>query len=285
MAVYERTYRPYAGGFTPERRRFLVLPRYAYGEVFRSKLFLIFFVLCFIPHLAGAVLIYLRHNASALEFLDLSAAQLLTIDGSFFFNLMGIEATMCFLLSLFVGPALVAPDLRNGALPLYLSRPFTRREYVLGKLSVLAILLSAITWVPLLLLFTLQASLEGGWLAANGRVGWAIFAGSWAWILVLSLIALAVSACVKWKPVARIVLLVVFFVLAGFGAAINESLDTTWGSLLNLGELIRAVWAGLFGIDVRVRLEPGPAWIALAAICAASLVLLARRIKAYEVVR
>ena len=285
MAVYERTYRPYAGGFTPERRRFLVLPRYAYGEVFRSKLFLIFFVLCFIPHLAGAVLIYLRHNASALKFLDLSAAQLLTIDGSFFFNMMGIEATLCFLLSLFVGPALVAPDLRNGALPLYLSRPFTRREYVLGKLSVLAILLSAITWVPLLLLFTLQASLEDGWLAANGRVGWAIFAGSWAWVLVLSLIALAVSAWVKWKPVARIVLLVVFFVLAGFGAAINESLDTTWGSLLNLGELIRAVWAGLFGIDVRVRLEPGPAWIALAAVCAASLVLLARRIKAYEVVR
>ena len=285
MAVYERTYRPYAGGFTPERRRFLVLPRYAYAEVFRSKLFLVFFVLCFIPHLAGAVLIYLRHNASALKFLDISAAQILSIDGSFFFNMMGIEATMCFLLALFVGPALVAPDLRNGALPLYLSRPFTRREYVLGKLSVLALLLSAITWMPLLLLFTLQASLEDGWLAANARVGWAIFAGSWAWILVLSLIALAVSACVKWKPVARIVLLVVFFVLAGFGTAINEILDTTWGSLLNLGELIRAVWAGLFGIDVRVRLDAGPAWIALAAACAASLVLLARRIKAYEVVR
>lgn len=285
MAVYERTYRPYAGGFTPERRRFLVLPRYAYAEVFRSKLFLVFFVLCFIPHLAGAVLIYLRHNASALKFLDISAAQILSIDGSFFFNMMAIEATMCFLLALFVGPALVAPDLRNGALPLYLSRPFTRREYVLGKLSVLALLLSAITWMPLLLLFTLQASLEDGWLAANARVGWAIFAGSWAWILVLSLIALAVSACVKWKPVARIVLLVVFFVLAGFGTAINEILDTTWGSLLNLGELIRAVWAGLFGIDVRVRLDAGPAWIALAAACAASLVLLARRIKAYEVVR
>ena len=49
--------------------------------------------------------------------------------------------------------------------------------------------------------------------------------------------------------------------------------------------MIRAVWAGLFGIDLRVRLEPGPAWIALAAVCAVSLVLLSRRIRAYEVVR
>ena len=234
MAVYERTYRRYAGGFTPERRRFLILPRYAFEEVFRSSSSSVFFVLCFVPPLAGAVLIYLHHNTSALKFLDLSAAQILPIDSSFFFNLMGIEATLSFLLALFVGPALVAPDLRNNGLPLYLSRPFTRSEYVLGKLSVLVLLLSAITWVPLLLLFTLQASLEDGWLAANGRIGWAIFAGTWAWILVLSLLALAVSAWVKWKPVARIALLVVFFVLAGFGAAINESLDTTWGSLLNL---------------------------------------------------
>ncbi|HEX5761070.1 MAG TPA: ABC transporter permease subunit [Thermoanaerobaculia bacterium] len=285
MAVYERTYRPYTGGFTAERRRFLVLPRYAYEEVFRSKLFLAFFVVCFIPHLAGAVLIYLRHNVSALDYLDLQAAQVLPIDGSFFFNMMGAEAMFCFLLALFVGPALIAPDLRNGALPLYLSRPFTRREYVVGKLAVLALLLSAITWVPLLLLFSLQASLEDGWLAANARIGWGIVAGSWAWILVLSLIALAVSAWVKWKPVARITLLVLFFVLAAFGTMLNETLDTTWGSLLNLGELIRAIWAGLLGIDLRGALAPGAAWAGWAAACAAALALLARRIKAYEVVR
>ena len=39
MAVYERTYRPYQGTLTPERTRFLVLPRYAYREIFRTKLF------------------------------------------------------------------------------------------------------------------------------------------------------------------------------------------------------------------------------------------------------
>ena len=34
MAVYERTYRPYPGELTQQRWRFLVLPRYAFQDVF-----------------------------------------------------------------------------------------------------------------------------------------------------------------------------------------------------------------------------------------------------------
>jgi len=292
MAVYERTYRPYAGPITRERSRFLVLPRYAFEEVFRSRLLVAFLVACFVPPLAGAVLVYLRHNLSALAFLDLQAAQVLPIDELFFRSLLSIQGTFAFLVTMFVGPALVSPDLRNGAMPLYLSRPFTRREYVLGKLAVLVLLLSGITWVPLLLLFTLQAVLDGGpWLAAHGQIGWALFAGSWAWLLVLSLLALAVSAWVKWKPVARITLMVLFFVLAGFGTAINEALDTRWGSLLNLGALIDVVWSHMMGLAAASSGGSAPplpvwaAWGALAAACVAALGLLARRIRAYEVVR
>ena len=46
-----------------------------------------------------------------------------------------------------VSPSLIAADLSNNALSLYLSRPITRRDYVLGKMAVLAILLSPITWM------------------------------------------------------------------------------------------------------------------------------------------
>ena len=51
-------------------------------------------------------------------------------------------------LAAFVGPGQVSPDLANNALSLYLARPFSRAEYVLGKMSVLVILLSLMTWVP-----------------------------------------------------------------------------------------------------------------------------------------
>src|SRR6185436_6798115 len=116
-----------------------------------------FFVVCFLPLLVEAILIYLHHNVNALAILQVNVRELLPIDSSFFLTFVAIQNAFAFFVTLLVGPPLVARDLRNNALPLYLCRPFTRAEYVLGKMSVLLILLSAITWIPQLLLFLFQA--------------------------------------------------------------------------------------------------------------------------------
>ena len=67
MAVYEQTYKRYVGPLTPDWSRFLIIPRHAFRNVFKSKIFTGLFALSFAPPLAFAVLIYLRHNAEALE--------------------------------------------------------------------------------------------------------------------------------------------------------------------------------------------------------------------------
>ncbi|MFL6261181.1 MAG: hypothetical protein ACJ76Y_15890 [Thermoanaerobaculia bacterium] len=293
MAVYERNYGRYRGDLTPEWSRFLILPRYAWKDVLDSRIFVGFFFLCFLLPFAGLLIVYLHHNLAALKLFNLPLDQLkeaLPIDANFFRRGIEFQSWLCFLLALSVGPALVAPDLRNNGLPLYLSRPFSRTEYVLGKLMVLVGLMSLITWVPGLLLFFFQGYLEGaGWMADNLRIGFAILAGSWSWILVVSLVVLAISAWVKWKPVARISLLIVFFVLTGFAEALNATLDTWWGFLLSLSTAMDKVWAALFGLEVsdnRLALQPvWTAWLTLVAGCAIALWLLSRRIRAYEVVR
>src|SRR6185503_8001149 len=66
MAVYELTYKQFLGKLTPEWNRFMVIPRHAFRDVFKSKLFTAFFVICFVPLLVEAILIYLHHNVSAL---------------------------------------------------------------------------------------------------------------------------------------------------------------------------------------------------------------------------
>jgi len=289
MAVYEQTYKSYAGVLTPLWSRFLIIPRYAYEVVFRSKLFVGFFALCFAVPFVGLILIYLKHNVSALQIFGASAseiAQAIPIGNQFFYYGLWYQGALSFLLTLFVGPALVAPDLRNNGLALYLSRPFNRTEYILGKMSVLLILLSCITWLPGLLLFAFQAYLEKGWLAKSGHIGSAIFLGSWAWIIFLSLFALAVSAWVKWKPVARITLMGLFFVLLGFGGTINETLDVQWGMLLSAWHVIGGIWWSLFDMGFTDELpSAGASWIALVAGSLLCLWLLYRRIRAYEVVR
>lgn len=287
MAIYDRTYKAYDGPLTPSRTRFLIVPRYAFQGVFASKLFTAFFAACFLPSLIAAILIYLHHNLSALSLFQVRAQDLLAIDRSFFAGLLSIQELMLgFLLALIVGPGLVSRDLVHNALPLYLSRPFTRTEYVLGKTSVLAILLSAITWIPTLLLFLFQAYLEGGdWLAANGRIAPAVLVSSWTWILVLSLLTLALSATFKKKILAQAALFGFFFITAAFGELVNVMLHTRWGTMLALSQVFQVLQAALFGIQSEIDLPVWAACLSLLSACAICLHLLARKVRAHEVVR
>ncbi len=296
MAVFKHAYKGYEGPLTPAWSRFLVLPRYAFEEMSRKRFYSMFFLVSMLAPLIFALIIYIEHNLSAVKMLQIR--DLVTIDARFFLNLIGWQSMMAFFLAAFVGPGQISPDLANNALPLYLSRPFSRSEYVLGKLSVLLILMSVMTWIPGLLLFILQASLEGnGWFGQNLRIAGAIFLGSWIWILLLSLLALALSAWVKWKPLAGGLLFGVFFVAAGFGGAINAVMRTQWGNLLNLSHLIGTVWTSLFeqpmhrgsgAVFFRVHGNDVPTWacwISLLAICGFCLYLLSKKIRGAEVVR
>src|SRR5258708_27508765 len=252
MAVYEQTYKRYAGPLTPEWSRFFIVPLHAYRGVFKSKLFNAFFVVCFIPLLIEAILIYLQHNVSALGILKVNVRELIPIDASFFQTFVNLQGGFAFFVALLVGPPLVSRDLRNNALPLYLCRPFSRAEYVLGKMSVILILLSFITWIPQLLLFLFQSYLEGfSWYRDNLWIASAIFIGSAVWILLLALISQAVSALVKWRVIASAAILGLFFIPSIFGEFINVVFMTRWGSLISLGALMRSVSAGLFGTFVR----------------------------------
>lgn len=302
MAVYDHSYKNYAGQLTPEWGRFLVIPHHAFRDVFKSKLFTAFFAICFIPLLVEAILIYLHHNVNALALLQTNVQELIPVDASFFQTFVGIQSGFAFFVTLLVGPPLVSRDLRNNALPLYLCRPFSRTEYVAGKMSVVLILLSAITWVPQLLLFLFQSYLEGGsWFVNNLRIASAIFIGSVVWILLLALLSQAISALVKWRVIASIALLGLFFIPSVFGAAVNELFRTRWGNLFSLSALWSNVSAGLFGTfenattfvrDIngnvsRVVLSDPPLWVSWAAlflVCAICLAILSAKVKAYEVV-
>lgn len=300
MAVYKKTYRPYDGGLTPSWRRFLIIPRYAFEDLHKSRFLTIFYIASFLYPLIAALLIYIQHNASALGIVGARGANnLISINVVFFMSLLGWQSMLGLFLAAFVGPGQISPDVANNALALYLARPFSRTEYVLGKMSVLVVLLSLMTWVPGLLLFALQGYLEGGpWMTDHWRYASGVFFGAWIWILMVSLLALALSAWVKWKPAAGGLMFGVFFVAAAFGAIINGVQRTTWGSLFNIGYLVGSVWVQLFeGSNkttngaVFFRAPQGEelpmwcSWFGLAALCAVCLYMLAKKIRGTEVVR
>src|SRR5215467_631946 len=247
MAVYDHAYRPYSGALTPARSRFLIIPRYALRDVFQSKLFAGFFAICFICPLVMAILIYLRHNIEALKILQINLANVVPIDGSFFLAFFNVQQSFAFILTILIGPVLISRDVANNALPLYLCRPFSRAEYVLGKMNVLAILISAITWAPGLLLFLFQSYLEGaGWLGRNLWIAGAIVAASLIWIVTLTLLSMALSAWVKWRLAASCALFAVLVIPGIVAVTINQIFRTWWGNIFSLSDLLRALVYTMF---------------------------------------
>lgn len=290
MAVFERNYRPYEGELTPQETRFLVLPRYAYRRVFSSRLFTALIVAWFIWPLVLATLLYLPHNVKVLEFFGTTSEQLTSVlryDAGWFFSWYQAPLIFfMFLITLILGPALVSADLRNNGLALYLARPFSRTEYIVGKVSVLALLLSLVSWVPGLGLFFFQSYLGGlDWLRDNYRVGIAIFLACAVWIAVLCVLSLALSAYLKWRPIAGLALLAIFFLSPLMAAILNATLRTEWASVIDLSAVIRVVWSQLFGIDSGVGIPVWSAWCSLLVFCSFCVWLLYRKVRAYEVVR
>ena len=289
MAVYEHAYENYAGAMTPAWSRFLILPRYAYADIFASKFFVAFFALCFVCPLVASILVYLQYNTSALAAFRLSVGDLLPINADFFRAIVGIQGMCGFFLTLIVGPPLVARDTANNALPLYLCRPFSRAEYVAGKMATLLILLSLITWIPLLLLFFFRSYLAGfRWFIDNLWIADAILWSSLLWIVTLALLCLALSAWLKWRMAASAALFGIFFIPAIIGNIVNELFTTRLGDLINLGALIETVSGWLFRVERDAESNDLPFAAAIAALVLVGLFclwLIRLKVRAYEVIK
>jgi len=285
MAVYRLGYQRYQGPLTTHWQRLLVLPRYAWRRLFQQRLVLILLVASLIwPLLCGGY-IYVSHRLDLLGSLPGNLKDAVEIGGKFFLVFMDVQAVFSVLLAALAGPGLIAPDLANNALPLYFSRPLTRFDYVAARMATLVGLLSLITWIPGVVLFWMQAGMAGwSWFAVNWYLGAGIFFGFALWILVVSLVALACSAYVKWRIVAGGLVLGFFFILTGVAQMVNAVLRVGWGSLLNPARSHYILWSAMLGVD----LPPGPGvWpcvIVLTVTALALALVLERKLRAVEVI-
>jgi ABC-2 type transport system permease protein len=264
----------------------MVLPRYAWRRLYQQRLVVLLTMAAFVWPLLCAGFIYLANNLELLQGLDKEFRDFIQVNGQFFAIFMYVQGACAVFLAALAGPSLVAPDLANNALPLYLSRPLTRWSYALARLTVIIGMLSVVTWVPGLLLFGLQVGLAGGWwFVANWTLAAGMVAGFLLWLLVLGLVAMASSAYVKWRVVAGAVSLAFFFILTGVSEMIDEVFRVNWGHVLDPAWTVNRVWCALLGVTP----PDGPGTAAsLLALCILVVLLCAvieRKLRPVEVVR
>lgn len=141
--------------------------------------------------LAHAILIYIN---------QVPGVNFVKIDSDFFqqflFRLDPFPATFFVaLVAIFGGSGLIATDMKNNALSLYLSKPISWQDYLIGKFAAIGILLGCLTLIPGLVLFLVQLLLAGtSFLKDNYWIPFSIIGYSVIIILSTSLLMLVFSS-------------------------------------------------------------------------------------------
>jgi ABC-2 type transport system permease protein len=281
MPIYEQTYRKYEARAPLRQIRFWPITREALRLVLAPRLFLVLLLASCLPFVVRVIQVYV-----VTRFPEVGRA--LPVDGRLFGEFLNQQIGFTLLLSVFGGSGLVANDLRTGAILAYLSRPLTRRDYVLGKLGVLLALNLAVTLVPGLLLYFVSLALAPE-LFAKWELAWiapAIVLQALVIALVVGLLALAISALSRSARVAGLAFVGLFVGLEIVRGVLTRFADRPEAQVLSVQQDLRAVGNALFGIAARATALPvvWPA-LTLALAAVACLFVLRARVRAVEIVR
>jgi ABC-type transport system involved in multi-copper enzyme maturation permease subunit len=283
-AIYSQGYRRWEARGPLSKLRFWPITREALRLLLARKAFLGLMMMSWVPFVGFVIYFWARTQFAGAG--DL--AKVLPADGSVFDRVLSFQLLPVLIISTFGGAGLVANDLRTGAILVYLSRPLTRRDYVLGKLAVLLALNASVTLVPGLLLYAVATGLSPDRFLTTElwALGPKIAVQALLTSAVMSLCALAISALSRSARVAGIAF---FGLMSGLEIArniVSAVFKTPHAVVFTVQGNLRAFGHALFG--VQERWLDVPLWesgLALALIGALCLLALRSRVRAVEIVR
>jgi ABC-2 type transport system permease protein len=277
MPIHDQGYRHYVGQRAPDGRAWWVIARSHMHAAVRHRPFVILLILAWAPFVVRAVQLYVSTSVPQAGFLAATAET--------FQQFLGQQGLFVFLVT--IGQAgLIADDRRANALQLYLSKPLTRVEYVVGKLLPPLAYVLSVTLLPGLLLLLLQIVFSGSlsFMRANLFLVPAITLFSVVEALVSAFAILALSSLTKSRRFVSVMYAgVIFFTAAMYQALRGITGSRAW-AVISPGEMLDVIATAIF----RGRAEPPvPVYVAVIvvlAIIGLSIWLLERRIRAVEVV-
>jgi ABC-2 type transport system permease protein len=280
MPIYEQGYRKYEAREALRKARFWPITREALRLVLSKRAFLGLVAVSFLPFIVRVIQIYIVTRFP-------EAGRVLPVDGRLYGEFLNQQIGFTILLSIFGASGLIANDLRTGAILVYLSRPLTRRDYVIGKLGVPMALNLAVTLVPGLLLYAAALGLAPDQFLKWDLVwiGPAVVLHSLVISLVVSLLVLAVSALSSSARVAGLAFFGLVFGLEVVRGILQFPFQREEAMLLSLQADLKALGKALFGLlDRDLALAwPWPALV-LVLVALACLLVLRRRVRAVEIV-
>ena len=190
------------------------------------------------------------------------------------------------LVVVFGGSGLISNDLKYNALSLYLSKPISWIDYLIGKFVAIGVLLASMTLVPALLLFLQQSLLsdtpffeENFWLILS------IIIYSLVVTTITSLLMLTFSALTKNLRFATIGFCAVWFGLPIIHLILREVMKTSTVAIVSVWANLELLGEVLFGLDSSYTVHISWTILLLTALTTLCILVLRHRIRAVEIVK
>ena len=284
MPIYEQAYRKYEAREGLRSVRFWPITREALRLLFARKAFLALSIVAWIPALGFILYVF---GVSKVAEANPDVTRIAPLDGRIFLWLYFAQTLAAFVVTTFSTAGLVAGDRRSGAMVMYLARPLTPRDYMIGKLAVPLLINLALTLGPGLLVYGVALAIAPDRLRASGFVSLAPGVVVYAIVIaiVTSVLGVGLSAMTKSARVAGLSFFAVAMGLEPVAAIARALSDSPRAGLISLRACLEAVGSTLLAVRVEsTSPRPLEASLVLLLVVLACLFAFRSRVRAVEIV-
>ena len=278
MPIHDQGYRRYGGSRAEAGRAWQVIARAGIQSIISKRSFIALMLFAWAPFLVRAVQIYVSANFQQAAFL--------APKGETFREFLETQDIFVFFVTIWVGAGLIANDRRANALQLYLSKPLTAAEYICGKMAILFVFLTFVTFAPAMGLLLVEAIFAGSFtfIRNNAYLLPAITLFSLAQVLLASTTMLALSSLSKSSRFVGIMYAGLMFFTAALFQALRGITGSSTFAWLSPGDSLEQLGDVIFRIQPRFDLPPAVAALTVLVLIVVSGLVLARRVKGVEIV-
>jgi len=289
MTIKEKGYTHWDGTFQVKRFPWWPITRYGIKLTFRRKFFKLLFMLALTPALVFLAGIYISERLEEFRFMIQGDTQFLNINPLYFKTYFTNEFMlfMIVMMLVFSGAGLISDDLKYNSLQLYFSRPITKKDYFLGKASVIVFFIFILTLIPGFIFIIMKMLFAGNFvfLAKYPWLPFSVIGYSFLLTVFFSFYGLFLSAVNKNRRYVAILIFGLYFFTDVLFGIFHDIFHSEYFALLSVRANIQQVGAVLFGQNAPQNVP----WIlALAVImgfCILSGFVLKAKIKGVDIVK
>lgn len=287
--VREKGYTHWDGRLVERRFPWTPITRTGIRLAFHKKGFKFAFAGTFVPSFFALGGLYVSERLEDFKALVQSNRALLRIDPGYF-KVVFTNSFLLFLLLLvlsFGTAGLVSDDLKHSSLQLYFARPLGKKDYIIGKMAVVAFFVVLATALPGLLLVIFKLIFAGSFafLGAYPWLPFSILGYSAVLTVFFGCYVLLLSASSRNTRYAIVLIFGIYYFSAVLAAMLKGIFRTPYMSLFSIPANIGQVGAALFGQKLPMPLPAAWSFAVLAAVCLLAAAVLDRKARSVEVIK